>query len=156
VAEWPEPEADPEERQRWWGRLALAGAVGAAAILLMNSGDERGQWQLPDFDFPAVDMPEISMPDLRGREDSNAAPAPGTTTDPMAMILNGPPTDGSPFIQAASFEDCRRTIDGTSQAFGPPAVLQDTSARYVARFKLADGALTITCADGAMRIEQAG
>jgi hypothetical protein len=156
VAEWPEPEADPEERQRWWGRLALAGAVAAAAILLMNSGDDRGQWQLPDFELPTFDMPEISALDLRGRETSNAAPGPGTATDSMAMILNGPPADGSPFVQASSFADCRRTIDGTSQAFGPPAVLQDTSTRYVARFKLTEGIVTITCADGAMTIEQGG
>jgi hypothetical protein len=74
----------------------------------------------------------------------------------MAMILNGPPADGSPFVQASSFADCRRTIDGTSQAFGPPAVLQDTSTRYVARFKLTEGIVTITCADGAMTIEQGG
>lgn len=156
MAEWPEPEADPEERQRWWGRLALAGVVGAAAILLMNSGDEPGQWQLPDFDFPAVDMPEISLPDLRGREVTNPAPAPGSATDPIGMVFVDPPTDGSPLVQTVSFEDCRRTIDGASQSFGPPAVLQDMSARYVARFKLAEGAITITCADGAMTIERGG
>lgn len=155
MAEWPEPEADPEERQRWWGRIALAGAVAAVAVLLMNSGDELGQWQWPDFDLPAFDMPEMSAPDLRGRETSNAAPAPAAT-DPMAMILNGPAANGSPFVQASSFADCRRTIDGTSQAFGPPAVLQDASTRYVARFKLAEGAVTITCADGSMTIEQGG
>ena len=156
MAEWPEPEADPEERQRWWGRLALAGVVGAAAILLMNSGDEPGQWQLPDFDLPTVDMPEISLPDLRGREVNNPAPARGNGTDPIGMMLSETPTDGSPLVQTVSLEDCRRTIDGASQSFGPPAVLQDTSARYVARFKLAEGAVTITCADGAMTIEQGG
>ncbi len=156
MAEWPEPEADPEEKRRWWGRVALAGAVGAAAILLMNSGSDLGQWRLPDFDLPTFDMPEISTPDLRGRETSNAAPSPGIATDPMAMILDGPPTNGSPLVQAASFADCRRTIDGTAQAFGPPAVLQDTSERYVARFKLAEGAITITCAEGSMTIEQGG
>jgi len=161
VSQWPEPEADPEERQRWWGRLALAGAAGAVLILLTNQGDQSDSWRLPElslphFSLPDFETPEVSMPDLRGRSASDPASAPDAQIDAISAMLGEPPTDGSPFVRPASLQACMGAIDGSAQAFGPPALIEDTPDRRVARFKLLDGQLTVTCADGTMTIEQYG
>jgi len=161
VAEWPEPEADPEERQRWWGRVALVGAAGAALVLMTTQENQSGSWRLPEFSLPTLslpdfDIPEVALADLRGRTASDVANAPDAQTDPMSAMLGEPPTDGSPLVRPASFQACIGTIDGSAQTFGPPALIEDTPDRRVARFKLLDGQLTVTCADGMMTIEQYG
>lgn len=148
MAEWPEPEADPEEKRRWWGRLAIAGALGAGVILTANGGELR----LPEFELPEFELPEVAVPDLRGREVSDTAPD-VSYDDPMIAMLGEPLADGAPFSQPAPFEQCVETIEGASEAFGPPAVIEDTPTRRMVTFKLPDGFMTMTCADGAMTIE---
>jgi len=154
VAEWPEPEADPEEPRRWMSRLAIAGAVGAGLVLLTNGGDQfrLPNLSLPEFELPSFDMPEVSLPDLRGREssDRNAAPA----SREAMNIVTGETSDGAPITRPASIEVCTSTVNTAAQTLGPPSWVEDGAERRVSLFKLIDGQLIITCVDGTMRIEQ--
>ncbi len=156
MAEWPEPEADPEERSRWWGRLALAGAVGAGLVLLTNGGDQFRLpiLSLPEFELPSFEMPEVPMPDLRDRESSDRN-APPVSNDVMDMVA-GEAADGVPVAREASFSACVGTIDVAAQSLGTPTLVEDEPDRRVALFKIIDGQLWITCADGTMRLEQRG
>jgi hypothetical protein len=152
VAEWPEPEADPEESRRWWGRVALAGAVGAGVILLANSGG-AGSWRLPEFELPSFDMPELSAPDLRGRETPDRNAAPEVAYDATDMMPGEALARGEASSQPVAFEDCVRAIEGAAQAFGPPSSVESTPVRRVASYKTPNGFLTVTCANGMMSIE---
>lgn len=152
MAEWPEPEADPEESRRWWGRIALAGAAGAGVILLANAGG-AGSWRLPEFELPSFEMPEIAAPDLRGRETPDRNAPPEVAFDVTGMIPGEALARGQAFSQPVTFEDCVRTIEGAAQALGPPSSVESTPVRRMASYKTPNGFLTITCADGMMSVE---
>jgi hypothetical protein len=127
----------------------------------LNQGDHSGSWRLLEFSLPTLslpdfDMPEVSMPDLRGRAGPDEGVSDEAASEVVSAMLGELPTDGSPFVRPATREACIGTIDGSAQAFGPPALIEDTPERRVSRFKLLDGQITITCADGAMTIEQYG
>lgn len=136
------------------GRLAIAGAVGAGLVLLTNGGDEfrLPNLSLPEFELPSFEMPEVSLPDLRGRESSDRN-APLVSSDAM-NIVTGETTDGSPVTRPASIEVCTSTVNAAAQMLGPPSFVEEGPERRVTLFKLVDGQLMITCADGTMRIEQ--
>lgn len=132
--------------------MALAAAVGAALVLVNYENDLFGSFSLPAFRLPEISMPEL---DLRGRAGDAPVNSPVAAVE-VALAPFESSGAADPIIQSVPFENCLDAIGDAVPGFGPPALLEDTSDRRVARFKLLEGAITVTCSrrDGTMTIER--
>lgn len=98
-------------------------------------------------------MPQINLPDWGsdGAGDVSSQTAPIT-----ASVSELPSSLGQPMTEMpANLEMCQSTIAQAANAISQqPILIEDTSDRRVAVFKFIDGDLTVTCADGSMRMER--
>jgi hypothetical protein len=158
LSEWPEPVREPGETPRWLGWTVAALIFGA---LLWAVRDDNAL-RLPELAMPQIEMPEIQWPDFAASEqDAQSQPAPDGMADASAVadaapVVPGPTTPefSMPAIEGVSFEACVGAIDQVATALGPAIVVENSNDRRVVRFKTAQGDLTMSCADGTMRMEQ--
>ncbi len=159
---WPDHTPEEDEPPPWRGWAMAIGAVVALAFLLPRDANWFGTWQAPNFSMPEINLPEITVPDLdlRGRSENSRpepqSPATAAIAENIAAFDEAPSENGDPMVRQVPFEACIGTITQTASALGPAALIEDTPERRVVRFKMIEGALTITCsrADGTMTIAQ--
>lgn len=159
---WPEHTPEPDEPPPWRGWAIGIAAIAAIAFLLPRDTSWFGTWESPNISMPQISMPEINMPnlDLRGRSDNAPPEAQSPTTAAISESIDGlgeaAPADGGAMVREVPYETCLNTIEQSASAFGPPAIIDETPERRVVRFKVSEGALTITCsrADNTMTIAQ--
>jgi hypothetical protein len=153
---WPEHTPEPDEPPRWRGWAIGIGVIVAIALLLPRDANWLDAWQMPSISMPEMEMPDIN---LRGRSDETPAeaPAPQSVEVSEGIAVGEPSPDGAPVVEQVSFERCLRIIENTASTLNAaPALLEDTSDRRAARFKVIEGSLTLTCSrpDGTLTIEQ--
>jgi hypothetical protein len=158
-SQWPDPTPEPGEQPRWLRWVAYAAIAVGIVFLVSASETWRGALRLPDFSMPQLEMPEIAVPevDLRGRSEP-AAESPSTIESITEGVATFPNAEG-PIVRSLSFESCLALLADTGARMGQePTLLENTADRRVARFKLLEGDVTVTCsrADGTMTIENRG
>jgi hypothetical protein len=153
---WPEHTPEPDEPPSWRGWAIGIGAIVAIALLLPRDANWFGDWQVPSITMPEIEMPNLN---LRGRSNENPAqtPAPQSVKVSEGIAVGEPSPDGAPVVQQVSFDRCLRIIENTASTLNAaPALLEDTADRRVARFKVIEGNLTLSCSrpDGTLTVEQ--
>ena len=153
---WPEHTPEPDEPPPWRGWAIGIGAIVAIALLLPRDANWFGAWQTPSISMPEIEMPDIN---LRGRSEEIPAetPAPQSVDMSEGIAVGEPSPDGAPVVQQVQYGTCLRIIENTASTLNaPPALLEDTADRRVARFKVLEGSLTLSCSrpDGTLTIEQ--
>lgn len=154
---WPEHTPEPDEPPPWRGWAIGIGAIVAIALLLPRDANWFGTWEAPNISMPQIDMPDI---DLRGRSDNTPpeaqSSAPAAIAESIDALNEAAPADGNALVRQVPYEACLGTIEQSTSAFGPPAMIEDSAERRVVRFKVSESALTITCtrADNTMIIAQ--
>lgn len=161
MTNWPDHTPEPGEGPRWLDWAAPVAIVIGVALLLSGVGSGAGganTWRMPELSIPQIELPAITLPDLPRAEQ----PEPPVTVEfdesaaAIAEALVPDFDSGNPVTQSVPFDDCMDTISRPESFFGPAIVVEDTADRRVARFKVQDGTITVTCSrtDGTMRIEQ--
>lgn len=157
---WPEHTPEPDEPPPWRGWVMGAAAIAAVVFLLPRENNWFGSWQAPNFAMPEINIPEISMPeiDLRGLsggdQPETTSPITASVSEAVPGLADAPHEDGQPIVQQMPLDSCVSTIEQLTTAMGAPGLIEDTPQRRVVRFKLLEGNLTVTCAAGAMTLEQ--
>jgi hypothetical protein len=154
---WPDPTPEEDEQPRWLGRVIFIAAAAAAAFWVVSNREQLSTFT-QSFRLPAFETAEIAAPDLRGRSEPSANTPPATASiseEALSQAVGSMFPDGtSPTVREVDFGACVSMIaDMTELMHQEPTLVENTATRRVARFKLLEGDLTVTCADGQMTLE---